>query len=161
MLQLGRSKKSNSRHIVQVRAKSARDRLQSTKLYWRYRRHVAFAIGTTSNPSPSSRVWSAAAVLPMPTISDLRSHRHSAARSAMSSLYRFAEATIVKSIAAEMKRPGGRGAVSIRARRLASFGLKHIRCQVKLVKSGQNCETKPIWKLAHYDLIPAHRRYPS
>src|SRR6516165_10038992 len=144
MLQLGRSKKSNSRRIVQVRAKSACDRPRSTKLYWRY-------------PSPSSRVWSAAAVLPMPTISDLRSHRHSAARSATSSLYRFAEDIIVKSIAAEMKRPGGREPVSIRAPRLASFGLKHIRCQAQLVRPGQNCETKPIWKLAHYDLIQANR----
>src|SRR6516162_105640 len=96
----------------------------------------------------------------MPTISDLRSQRHSGARSAMSSLYRFAEATIVKSIAAEMKRPGGRGLASIQAPRLASFGLKHIRCQVKLVKSGQNCETKPIWKPAHYDLIQADRGQP-
>src|SRR6516225_6937981 len=146
MLQLVRSKTSNSRLIVQFRAKSARDRPLSIKLCWRYRRHVAFAIGITSNRSPSSRVWSAAAVLPMPTISDLRSHRHSDARSAMSSVYHFAEVTIAKSIAAEMKQPGGRGLASIQARRLAPFGLKHIRCQVKLVKSGQNCETKPIWK---------------
>ena len=93
----------------------------------------------------------------MPTISDLRSHRHSGAKSAMSLRFRFAEDIIVKSIAAEMKRPGGRGPVSIRARRLASFGLKHIRCQAQLVSPGQNCETKPIWKLAHYDLIQANR----
>ena len=157
MLQLGRSKKSNSRRIVQVRAKSACDRPRSTKLYWRYQRHVAFAIGTMSNRSPSSRVWSAAAVPPMPTISDLRSHRHSAARSAMSSVYHFAEATIAKSIAAEMKQPGGRGLASIQAPRLAPFGLKHIRCQAQLLRPGQNCETKPIWKLAHYDLIQANR----
>jgi hypothetical protein len=56
----------------------------------------------------------------------------------MSSLYRFAEVTIAKSIAAEMKQPGGRGPVSIQTRRLASFGLKHIRCQAQLVKPGQN-----------------------
>src|SRR5262249_15286322 len=30
------------------------------------------------------------------------------------------------------------------SRRLASFGLKHIRYQVQLVKAGQNYETKPI-----------------
>jgi hypothetical protein len=29
-----------------------------------------------------------------------------------------------------------------------------------LVKSGQNCETKPIWNLAHYDLIQADRGQP-
>ena len=157
MLQPVRFKELNSRCTVQLKAKSARDRPLSIKLYWLYRRHVAFAIGTTSNRSPSSRVWSAAAGLPMPTISDLRNHQHSAARLATSSLYRFAEVTIAKSIAAETKRPGGRGPVSMRARRLASFGLKRIPCQVQLVKPGQNCETKPIWKLAHYDLIPANR----
>jgi hypothetical protein len=122
MLQLGRSEKSNSRCIVQINAKSARDRPLSIKLYWRYRRHVAFAIGTTSNQSPSSRVWFAAAA-PLTLITcALPNHRHSGVKSAMSSLYRFAEDIIVKSIAAEMKRPGGRGPVSIRARRLASFG---------------------------------------
>jgi hypothetical protein len=71
----------------------------------------------------------------------------------MSSLYRFAEDIIAKSIVAAMKPRGGIRPVSIRARRLASFGLKHIRCQAQLVKPGQNCEMKPIWKLAHYDLI--------
>jgi hypothetical protein len=58
-----------------------------------------------------------------------------------------------------MKPRGGRGPVSIQARRRASFGLKHIRCS-QLAKPGQNCETKPIWKLAHYDLIPANRGEP-
>jgi hypothetical protein len=47
----------------------------------------------------------------------------------MSSLYRFAEDIIAKSIVAAMKPRGGIRPVSIRARRLASFGLKHIRCQ--------------------------------
>jgi len=157
MLQLVRSKKSNSRCIVPVKVKSARDRPLSIKLCWRYRRHVGFAIGTMSNRSPSNRAWFAAGALPMPTISDLRSHRHSGARSAMSSVYHFAEAIIAKSIAAEMKQPGGRGLASIQAPRLASFGLRHIRCQAQLLRPGQNCETKPIWKLAHYDLIPANR----
>src|SRR5437764_13072308 len=36
MLQLGRSEKSSTYCIVQVRAKSARDRPLSTKLCWRY-----------------------------------------------------------------------------------------------------------------------------
>jgi hypothetical protein len=83
----------------------------------------------------------------------LPNHRHSGVKSAMSSLYRFAEDIIAKSIVAAMKPRGGIRPVSIRARRLASFGLKHIRCQAQLVKPGQNCEMKPIWKLAHYDLI--------
>jgi hypothetical protein len=56
----------------------------------------------------------------------------------MSSLYRFAEATIAKSIAAGMKQLGGRGPVWIQALRLVSSGLKHIRCQAQLVKPGQN-----------------------
>jgi hypothetical protein len=75
----------------------------------------------------------------------------------MSSRFRFVEGTIVKSTAVVMKPRGGRRPASIRAQRLASFGLKPIRCQVQLVKPGQNYETKPIWKLAHYDLIPANR----
>jgi len=153
MLQPLRFKKSNSRCIVPVKAKSALDRPLSIKLCWRYRRHVAFAIGTTSNRLPSSRVWFAAAA-PLTLITcALPNHRHSGVKSAMSSLYRFAEDIIAKSIVAAMKPRGGIRPVSIRARRLASFGLKHIRCQAQLVKPGQNCEMKPIWKLAHYDLI--------
>jgi hypothetical protein len=71
----------------------------------------------------------------------------------MSSRFRFVEGTIVKSTAVVMKPRGGRRLASIRARLLASFGLKHIRCQAQL----GNYETKPIWKLAHYDLISANR----
>jgi hypothetical protein len=59
----------------------------------------------------------------------------------MSSLFPFVAGTIAKSIAAGMKARGGRRLVSIRARRLACFGLKHIRCQAQLVKPGQNYET--------------------
>src|SRR6516164_5055722 len=76
----------------------------------------------------------------------------------MSSLCHSVGGTIARCIAAAMKRLGGRGPVSIQARRLVSSGSKHIRCQARL--TGQNCETKPIWKLAHYDLIPANRGQP-
>ena len=70
MLRPLRFKKSNSGYILPVKAKSALDRPLSIKLCWRYRRHVAFAIGSTLNRSPSSRVWFVVVGPPMPIISD-------------------------------------------------------------------------------------------
>ena len=97
----------------------------------------------------------------MRIISVLHSHRLWAEKLAMSSRYRSAVVIIARCIGAVMKPRGGTRPVSIRARRRASFGLKHIRCQAQLVKPGQNCETKPIWKLAHmtsFRQIEANRR---
>src|SRR5262249_23933125 len=122
MLQSLRFKKSNDRCIVPVKVKSALDRPLSIKLCWRYQRHVAFAIGTTSNRSPSSRVWFVAAFPPMPTIEDLRTHQHLAARSATSSQFLFAEDITAKCITVAMKPLGGRRLASIRPLWLASFG---------------------------------------
>jgi hypothetical protein len=86
---------------------------------------------------------------------------HSAARLATSSPFHSVGGIIARCIAAAMKRPGGRGPVLIQARQLVSSGLKHIRCQAQLVMPGQNYETKPIWKLAHNDLLPTNRGQSS
>ena len=68
----------------------------------------------------------------------LPNRRHSGVRSAMSSPFHSVGAIIARCIAAATKPRGGRRLASIRARRLASFGLKHIRCQARLVKPSQN-----------------------
>jgi hypothetical protein len=122
MLQPLRFKKSNSRRIVHVRAKSAPRSATIDK--------TALALPAPRRIRDRDHVKS---VAKQPCLvcgrrpadaHHLRfaQSRHSAARSATSSQYRFAEATIAKSIAAEMKPPGGRGLVSIQARRLASSG---------------------------------------
>jgi hypothetical protein len=74
------------------------------------------------NLSPSRLVLSAADALQTPTISDSRSHRHSAAKSAMSSLCPSAAAIIAKSIAVAMKLLGGIRLASIRLSALGRYG---------------------------------------
>src|SRR6516164_4226307 len=155
-LQHRRQRKLNGQSVAWVEVAGGARQL-STKVYWHCRRHVAFATGSTLNRLPSNLVWSAAGVPLMPTTSGLRRYRHLAVRSATSLRFLCAADITVRCIAASMKPRGGIGLVAIRARRPASFGLKHIRCQVQLVKSGQNYETKPIWKLAQYDFIQADR----
>jgi hypothetical protein len=88
---------------VQVAKTGAAD-LRSTKLYWRRRRRVAFAIGSTLNPSPSSRVWSGP---PMLTICALPSRRRLAGKSATSLRFRCAGDITVRCIAAGMNPSGG------------------------------------------------------
>jgi hypothetical protein len=86
------------------------------------RHHVAFAIGITSNQLPSNRVSSAVVVRPMSTTYALPNHRHSAARSATSSLCPFAEDTTAKCIAVVTKPLGGAKPASMLPPRHACFG---------------------------------------
>jgi hypothetical protein len=95
---------------------------RSTRAPLYFQRRVGFAIGSMSNQLPSSLVWSAAAALRMLIICALRKTARLVARSAMSSQCRFAGSIIAKFIAVATKPLGGRRLVSIRARRLASFG---------------------------------------
>ena len=75
---------------------------------------------------PSNRAWSAAGVLRMLIICALRNHRHSAARSVMSSRFRFAEDITAKFTIAVMKPPGGIRPVSTRPSLLDHCGYRRI-----------------------------------
>ena len=66
--------------IVVVTVKGGAERLSSRKASWLYRHPGGFVTVSTSNRLPSNRVWFAVAAQPMPIISDLPNHRHSAAR---------------------------------------------------------------------------------
>src|SRR6516164_1366079 len=121
-LQVLRQKNQNRPSVVQVEAKSGLDLPLSIKPCSRCRHHVAFAIGITSNQLLSNRVWSAVAVLLMPTTYVWPDHRHSAAISVTSAPYRYAGGIIARCIVAVTKPAGGTRPVLMPLLRRACFG---------------------------------------